>query len=48
VVKVPPYLPTTGDYDPKWSFGGEDVRRLRDNGFNAIRLGVMWAGVEPD
>jgi len=47
VVKVPPYIPTTGAYDPVWSFGPEDIQILKDNGFNSIRLGLMWAGVEP-
>ena len=23
------------------------VTFLRDNGFNSVRLGIMWAGVEP-
>jgi len=44
---VPPYIPTTGAYDPVWSFGPEDIQILKDNGFNSIRLGLMWAGVEP-
>lgn len=45
VVKVPPYIPTTGNYNKLWSFGPQDIKNLKDNGFNAIRLGVMWAGV---
>ena len=45
VVKVPPYIPTTGNYNHLWSFGPQDIKNLKDNGFNAIRLGVMWAGV---
>lgn len=45
VVKVPPYIPTTGEYNQLWSFGPKDIKNLKNNGFNAIRLGVMWAGV---
>jgi len=48
VVKVPPYIPTIGEYNQLWSFGPKDIKNLKDNGFNAIRLGVMWAGVEPN
>jgi len=45
VVKVPPYHPSIGDYDPVWSFCPEDIRILKDNGFNSLRLGMMWAGL---
>ena len=40
-------MPSTGPYDPVWSFNTEDYKILHDNGFNAVRLGMMWAGVEP-
>mgnify|MGYP000990090102 CR=1 FL=1 len=44
-VKVPPYVPKTDAYDEKMSFVKEDVDKLKQNGFNAIRLGIMWPGV---
>lgn len=41
VSKRPPYLPgSTG-------FGADDARFLRREGFNAVRLGVIYKGVEP-
>ncbi len=42
---MPPYIPSTGAYDPVWSFNSDDIKILRDNGFNSLRLGLMWAGV---
>ena len=47
VVKVPPYIPRTDQYDTEWSFCEEDMLQLKKWGFNGIRLGMMWAGVEP-
>lgn len=44
-VKVAPYVPKTDAYDDKMSFVKEDVEKLKQNGFNAIRLGIMWPGV---
>ncbi len=44
-VKVSPYIPKTDAYDPKMSFSKEDIDNLTRNGFNAIRLGIMWPGV---
>lgn len=41
VVKVPPYMPHTDQYDPVWSFAEEDMEECRRRGFNAIRLGMM-------
>ncbi|WP_343598775.1 cellulase family glycosylhydrolase [Mycobacterium sp.] len=42
VVKVAPYEPSvTG-------FGNADAAFLAANGFNAVRLGVDWAAVEPE
>ena len=41
VYKRPPYYPAaTG-------FGNDDAAFLQRNGFNAVRLGVIYAGVEP-
>jgi endoglycosylceramidase len=39
--KLPPYYPAA------LGFGDKDLRFLADNGFNGIRLGFIWAGVEP-
>ncbi len=41
VMKVPPYEPSQD------GFGDDDAAFLAANGFNAVRLGVIWAGVEP-
>jgi endoglycosylceramidase len=41
VYKVPPYEPSAD------GFGDDDAAFLAGNGFNAIRLGVIWAAVEP-
>ncbi len=41
VYKVPPYEPSAD------GFGDDDAAFLAANGFNAMRLGVIWAAVEP-
>ncbi|CAN5617840.1 cellulase family glycosylhydrolase [soil metagenome] len=41
VNKRPPYLPAA------FGFDDEDGEFLADNGFTAVRLGVIWKGVEP-
>ncbi len=41
VYKVAPFEPSAG------GFGDDDAAFLAANGFNAVRLGVIWAGVEP-
>jgi len=40
--KLPPYTPEA------LGFGEKDLRFLTENGFNGIRLGFSWAGVEPE
>eukprot|EP00285_Hemiselmis_virescens_P014172 CAMPEP_0173380962 /NCGR_PEP_ID=MMETSP1356-20130122/3497_1 /TAXON_ID=77927 ORGANISM="Hemiselmis virescens, Strain PCC157" /NCGR_SAMPLE_ID=MMETSP1356 /ASSEMBLY_ACC=CAM_ASM_000847 /LENGTH=397 /DNA_ID=CAMNT_0014334687 /DNA_START=1 /DNA_END=1190 /DNA_ORIENTATION=- len=47
VVKGPPWLPTSGAFNLNTSLGADDFSFLQDLGVNVIRLGVMWAGVEP-
>jgi endoglycosylceramidase len=42
VYKIPPYEPSAG------GFGADDAAFLAENGFNAVRLGIIWAGVEPE
>lgn len=41
VYKLPPYEPSAD------GFGDDDAAFLAANGFNAMRLGVIWAAVEP-
>ena len=41
VYKVPPYEPSAA------GFGDDDAAFLAANGFNAMRVGVIWAAVEP-
>jgi endoglycosylceramidase len=42
VYKRPPYYPAAA------GFGTDDAAFLQRNGFNAVRLGVIYAGVEPN
>jgi endoglycosylceramidase len=30
------------------SFVKQDIDQLKQNGFNGIRLGIMWSGLEPN
>jgi len=41
VMKVAPYEPSQD------GFGDDDAAFLQSNGFNAMRVGVIWAAVEP-
>jgi endoglycosylceramidase len=41
VYKRPPYYPAAG------GFGADDATFLEDNGFNTVRLGLIYKGVEP-
>jgi endoglycosylceramidase len=47
VYKIPPWVPNTSDWDPQLSLSSKDVEDLYNWGFNAVRLGVMWPGLEP-
>jgi endoglycosylceramidase len=42
VYKLAPYEPAAS------GFGNADAAFLAENGFNVVRLGVLWAGVEPE
>jgi endoglycosylceramidase len=42
VYKIAPYEPSAD------GFGDDDAAFLAANGFNVVRLGVIWAGVEPE
>ena len=46
VVKVPPYLPDRTTWSWNMSLTHDDFRLLHGLGMNAIRLGVMWVGIE--
>lgn len=47
VSKSYPWLPQAGAFDHEKSLNAEDMLILRKWGFNMVRLGVMWPGVEP-
>ena len=47
VMKIAPYIPDLEKFSLDTSFSEVDMRNLREWGINSIRLGVMWAGVEP-
>lgn len=48
VVKGPPWLPSTGKFDINTSLGADDFAFLHQHGVTVIRLGIMWAGAEPE
>jgi endoglycosylceramidase len=47
VNKGAPFVPDTVTFDPYMSYTEKDAAALESVGLNVIRLGVMWAGVEP-
>mmetsp|Transcript_47855 Transcript_47855/g.86320 ORF Transcript_47855/g.86320 Transcript_47855/m.86320 type:complete len:526 (-) Transcript_47855:19-1596(-) len=47
VFKEPDWLPSRGDFDARYSLNEQDAELLRAWGFNMVRLGVMWPGIEP-
>jgi len=47
VYKLPPWHPHTSGFDPINSLSEIDAQNLQNWGFNMVRLGVMWPGVEP-
>jgi len=46
VVKLKPWIPRRDEWDHKHSLSKEDIRDLKDWGFNAVRLGIMWPGYD--
>jgi len=46
VYKLPPYYPIEDKFDPYKSFSDEDLKYFKQLGFNLVRLGVMWEGIE--
>jgi len=47
VYKKAPWYPESKTFDPAESLDPETMDLLREWGFNVVRLGVMWPGVEP-
>merc|ERR1712038_104104 len=47
VFKTDPFIPITTHFDARYSFSVEDAQLLASMGYNTIRLGVLWAGLEP-
>merc|ERR1719481_223307 len=47
VFKTDPFIPITTHFDVRYSFSTEDAQLLASMGYNTIRLGVLWAGLEP-
>jgi endoglycosylceramidase len=47
VYKAFPWYPKLDTFDAQYSFAPQDMQYLSDIGFNIIRLGVQWPGVEP-
>lgn len=46
--KVAPYHPELDKYDPILSFNEDDMRLFDKLNLNIIRLGISWAGVQPE
>jgi endoglycosylceramidase len=46
VVKLPPYLPNTENWDPFYSLNDDDILYFKKFGFNLVRLGVLWEALE--
>lgn len=48
VYKEKPWYPELKVFNYQYSYCEEDMKLLKNWGFNAIRLGIMWPGVEPE
>jgi len=46
VYKIAPWLPSSSGFDTTSTLSRIDARNLMQWGFNVVRLGVMWPGVE--
>jgi hypothetical protein len=46
VAKTFPFLPTTASFDAQMSLCAQDMADLQAWGFNFVRLGTMWPGLE--
>jgi endoglycosylceramidase len=47
VYKLPPYHPATTGFDATTTLSDIDAANLQRWGFNVVRLGVLWPGLEP-
>merc|ERR1719300_895457 len=47
VQKTAPFIPITSHFDARYSFVEDDAKLMASMGYNTIRLGVLWAGLEP-
>ena len=45
VYKIHPFKPSTTTFD-KYSFSDADIKQLKSHGINAVRLGLIWEGIE--
>eukprot|EP00945_MAST-04E_sp_MAST-4E-sp1_P006840 g6840.t1 len=48
VVKGPPWIPETEVFSTDTSLSERDLELMQALGLNVIRLGTMWAGLEPE
>ena len=48
VVKLPPYIPNTEEFDPYMSFTDDDIQILKNLGINLVRLGIIWESIEKE
>jgi len=48
VVKGPPYIPLRDHFDADVSLSDRDFEIMKEHGFTVLRLGLMWAGVNPE
>lgn len=46
VYKLPPYV-LSADPGQPWNLDGEDAARIASLGFDVVRLGIVWQGIEP-
>ena len=48
VYKGPPWYPKLDKFNTITSFNEKDYKLLENLGFNSVRLGIMWPGIEPN
>ena len=48
VYKIAPWFPATSGFDSANSLSAVDSANVKRWGFNIVRLGVMWPGLEPN
>jgi endoglycosylceramidase len=45
--KISPWHPDVSGFDFENSLSSIDAKNLKSWGFNVVRLGIMWPGLEP-